>query len=100
MGKILNLTANGIYYFMRIISFLLHLWTVYIAFKVGGWVGAIITFITPGFSQLYWSFRAWKIDGFDSPYIQWVIVIVVMWIVAFAFGIFAAFFSSSKNETY
>lgn len=100
MGRTLNKMADWIYYFMCFVSFLLHIWTVYIAFKISGVLGAIFTFFIPVLSELYWSFSSWKIAGFDNPYIQWVIVIAILWVFSFAFGIFAAYFAPSDRETF
>ena len=102
MGRILNRVANFLYYLMIFLSFLFHLWTIYIAYKLSGFIGAILTFFLPVLSHIFLSFISWRVSGFESPYIQWAIVIVVMWIISFVYGIFAAYISSllDKKDSY
>jgi hypothetical protein len=73
-----------------ILGGLLHLWTAYIAFSISGFIGGIISLFAPVISQIFWGFKAWSNSGFESPYIQWLIVLVVMWVVYYILMIIVA----------
>lgn len=44
----------------------LHVFTVYIAYQATGWLGAILTLVMPGISELYWFVMGWVHTG--SPF--------------------------------
>ncbi|MEH7116155.1 hypothetical protein V7128_01850 [Neobacillus vireti] len=81
---------NGLFYFylvlLWILGGLLHLWTVYIAYSATGALGGVISFFFPVLSEIYWAYGAWKFDGFNTPYIQWLILFFVMWVCKFIFS--------------
>jgi hypothetical protein len=83
---------------VRILSGLIHLWTVYIAFSITGLLGAIVSFFFPVVSQLYWGYGAWQLDGFNSPYIQWLIVLVVMWVLQYVFAFILGSIEEKLNK--
>jgi hypothetical protein len=68
-----------------ILSGLIHLWTVYIAYTLGGAFWGFIAFFCPVVSQISLGYEAWTVSGFSSAYIQWLIVLVVMWVLQFVF---------------
>jgi hypothetical protein len=45
-----------------------------------GIFGGVIAFFFPVISEIFIGFTAWKYDGFNSPYIQWLIVLLLMWL--------------------
>lgn len=68
-----------------ILGGLIHFWTVYIAYNVSGWFWGLVTLFFPIISQIIWGFRAWSLAGFESAYLQWLVVFAALW------GIYAAF---------
>lgn len=82
MGKKLFV---GLAYFwsiaIYIIAGLMHFWTVYIAYESSGLFWGIISFFFPVIAELVWGFNAWSETGFDSPYVQWLVILVIMWVV-------------------
>jgi hypothetical protein len=75
---------------------LFHIWTIIIAYNVSGILAAIVTFFLIGLSEFYWAFQAWKTSGFDSSFIQWIIVFLALGIVRFIFIIFSGIFDRDK----
>jgi hypothetical protein len=72
----------GLFYaLLWLLGGLIHLWTVYIAYSVSGWFWGIISLFFPIISQIVWGFIAWNDSGLESAYIQWLVVLVVMWII-------------------
>lgn len=69
-----------------IIAGLIHLWTVYIAYEIGGVFWGFVSLFFPVISQLYWGFLAWRIDGFNSLYIQCLVSFVAMYVFQFVFA--------------
>lgn len=47
----------------------LHLYTVFLAFKISGAVGGIVSFIFPGIAQIYWIYRIWDTVGIFWSYL-------------------------------
>jgi hypothetical protein len=85
-----------------ILSGIMHLWTVYIAYSFGGLFWGIVSFFFPVISELYWGFVAWRIDGFNSAYIQWLIVLVIIWVLQYVFTFFLSLLENkfSKDINY
>jgi hypothetical protein len=81
-----------------ILSGLIHLWTIYIAYSIGGLFWGIVSFFFQVVSQLYWGFGAWQIDDFNSPYIQWLIVVGVMWIFQYVFATIVGAMEEKQNK--
>lgn len=73
-----------------ILGGLIHLWTVYIAFSIAGLFGGAVSFFFPVISEIYLGYRAWSLYGFDSPYIQWLVVLFVLWLVRYVLVFFAS----------
>lgn len=64
-----------------ILAGLIYIWTIYIAYVISGIFAAVVTLFLPFIGQVYWGYQAWKSSGFDSPYIQWLIVLIALWII-------------------
>lgn len=63
-----------------VVGGLLHLWTVYIAFNLYGLIGGGLSLFFPVVSQIVIGFVGFRIDGFNSPFIQWIIAYLVFYI--------------------
>jgi hypothetical protein len=81
-----------------ILSGIMHLWTVYIAYSFTGVFGGIVSFFFPVFSEIYWGYSAWKEFGFDTSYIQWLIVLLIMWVLQYAFSFILALAEEKINK--
>jgi hypothetical protein len=85
--------------FLIILGVLMHLWTVYIAFAISGVFWAIVSFFFPVASQLFWGFRAWSVGSFDTPFIQWLILLAIMWVAYYiVLAIIAALAASYEKK--
>jgi hypothetical protein len=93
---------SGIFYLYTVLVWILggliHLWTVYIAYSVGGLFWGIVSFFFPVISQIYWGYTAWSVDGFNTPYIQWLIAFLVMWLMRFVFAFILAFVDEKLDK--
>lgn len=45
-----------------ITAFIVHIWTVIIAFTEGGFFGGILTFFVPVLSEIYWMFQMFGVN--------------------------------------
>ena len=52
----------------NILALIIHVYSIVIAFSLSGIIAAVITFILPGLSELYWFFKIGSHFGFDSLY--------------------------------
>ncbi|KQU13011.1 hypothetical protein ASG65_11715 [Bacillus sp. Leaf13] len=93
---------SGFIYFYLVLVWILgglmHLWTVYIAYSISDVFWEIVTLFFPVISQIVWGFNAWRISGFELPYIQWLIVLVIMWIAYFIFGFIVSFIEEKSEK--
>jgi len=46
-----------------LLSAIIHIWTIVIAFAAEGLIGALITFTLPGIAELFWFFTVWSTLG-------------------------------------
>jgi hypothetical protein len=81
-----------------ILGGLMHLWTVYIIYQLHGLFMGIVSFFFPVISEIYLAFTAWKTSGFESSYIQWLIVLIILWAIYYVFGIIASIFDSKSQK--
>jgi hypothetical protein len=82
-----------------ILGGLMHLWTIYIAYSTSGLFWGIVTFFLPVISQIFWGLKAWFNFGFDSPYIQWLIILAAMWLINYIFSMIITIIGSkSENQ--
>tara|TARA_B100000963_G_scaffold182744_1_gene158867 strand:- start:578 stop:898 length:321 start_codon:yes stop_codon:yes gene_type:complete len=87
--------AGIIYLVIQLGGLAIHLYTTYLAFQVSGIISAIITFVFPPISELFWIWRFWSLTGeFFNFYTQWIcfylLVLVVGYILIAIFGSAAA----------
>jgi hypothetical protein len=100
MLKVLSGFFNVYLVLVWIVSGLIHLWTVYIAYSIGGLFWGVVSFFFPVISQIYWGFEAFRIAGADSLYFQCLIVLVVMWIVKYIFAFIIGTIEEKSNMNY
>lgn len=100
MQKIILSLAYTYMGIVWILSGLIYIWTLIIANTLGGTLAAIVTFFFPVIGQLYWAYRSWRISGFDSTYIQWLIVLVALWVIQYLVFATASIFDSSRKRRY
>jgi TM2 domain-containing membrane protein YozV len=60
MLKVLSGFFNLYLVLVWIVSGLIHLWTVYIAYSIGGLFWGVVSFFFPVISQIYWGFEAFR----------------------------------------
>jgi hypothetical protein len=82
-----------------ILSGLIHLWTVYIAYTLGGAFWGFVAFFCPVISQISLGYDAWTISGFESPYIQWLLITVVAWVLQYVFAAIFGITEEKLNKT-
>jgi hypothetical protein len=89
--------AGLIYLALQLSGLAIHLFTTYLAFQVSGFITALITFMFPPLSQLYWIWAFWDATGiFFNFFTQW----VLLYIVAIVLGyILIAIFGSAAAAT-
>jgi hypothetical protein len=69
---------------MSILGVCIYIWSIVIAYAVGGIISAAITIALPGISQLYWFFRIWYWTGsINNTYCLAIIGYVVALIIIF-----------------
>jgi hypothetical protein len=100
MLKVLSGFFNLYLVLVWIVSGLIHLWTVYIAYSIGGLFWGVVSFFFPVISQIYWGFEAFRIAGADALYFQCLMVLVVMWIVKYIFAFIIGTIEEKSNMKY
>lgn len=67
MNRVLFGLALAIYraaLFLRVIAgIVIHTFTIWFAYKVAGFMGAVLSFAFPFAAQMYWAWRAWSETG-------------------------------------
>lgn len=81
-----------------ILGGLIHLWTVYIACSMGGIFWGIVSFFFPVISEIYVGYDAWKFDGFNTAYIQWLVVLLAMWLIHYILILILASFENKRRN--
>jgi hypothetical protein len=100
MLKVLSGFLNLYLVLVWIVSGLIHLWTVYIAYSIGGLFWGVVSFFFPVISQIFFGIDAFRVAGADSSYFQWLIVLVVMWIVKYIFAFIIGTIEEKSNMNY
>jgi hypothetical protein len=63
------------------VGIVLHLYTTFVAYKFSGVIAAVITFLTPPFSELYWAVTIWASTGdFMSDILIGLLLYLIIWI--------------------
>jgi len=75
----------------------IHLLTAYVAFQLYGLLGAVLSFIFPFVSTIYICYVAWSLSGFNSGYIQWVILYVIVGFLLMIVNIIATAIKPEKD---
>ena len=60
--------AGMAYLAASLLGIIIHLWTVFLAFKISGIIATILTFIFPVLSEIYWFFKVGSNVGFGNIY--------------------------------
>ena len=76
---ILGLTMIAV----NILCVVIHVWTIVIAFLVSGIFAAVITFIFPVVSEVYWFLNIGANVGFGTTYCVSIMVLIVLFVVMF-----------------
>lgn len=75
-----------------------YLWSIYIAYKETGLIGSIITFLLPVVGQIYWVYRMWSEQGFDSMFVFISVAAVVTYIASLLLLLFISFLSKDVSN--
>ncbi len=66
-----------------ITALIMHIWTAYIAFTIGGLLAGIISLFLPVIAEIYW---VYKLMGHNSTYVTLAIVHLILAIPFWLFG--------------
>lgn len=77
---------------------LIHIWTIYIAYENSGWFWGLVTMFFPLISQIIWGVKAYAMFGLQSAYIQWLIIVVIAWIMNFLLQFVLAIVEARENN--
>lgn len=83
--QILGYAIGGTaYVILSILGLILHVWTIIIAFMIKGFLAALISFVLPVISQIFWFFKIGSNVGYTNNWFCISIMAYVgLWIVAF-----------------
>lgn len=83
LAKTVGIALTGIGgIIMAVLGVAIYIWSIVIAYLVGGIVAAAITIAIPVISQLYWFFKIWYWTGnIYNPYCLALIGYIIAWIV-------------------
>jgi hypothetical protein len=65
---------------------------------MAGIFGGVVAFFFPVVSEIYVGYNAWKFDGLNTAYIQWLIVLLVMWLFRFVLMFILASFENKVEK--
>lgn len=74
-------SAVGFLWVSRLDFLAIHLYTVYVAFKLSGFVSAFITVSLPMLAELFWGWRIWNESGHFMNYYTLLLVMPVVFLV-------------------
>lgn len=97
MSKFVSGIANFGGLLVYLVAILIHIWTAIIAYNHSGTFFGILSFFTPFFSEMYWLSVSWRNDRFESPYIQWIIVLIVSWILVILLSVLAGHLNTREQ---
>jgi len=76
--------STGMGLFLAVYGFVMHVWTIVIAFDISGLFWAFVTTCFPVVAEIFWFFAFWKNQGTAlNPYCLVVLGYPLLWIVAF-----------------
>lgn len=85
---IINLLATIAFIFIWLGGIAIYLWTVLMAFQLGGFLSAFLTFILPVIGQLFWAWKTITITGvFWNLYIVALVAYIGAWVMTYVFAI-------------
>lgn len=74
----------GMYAVMSLLGLVVYVWSIFIAFRAAGLIGAGLTAMLPPFAQIFWGIAAWSSVGAPShPYCVTLLVCAGMFIAFF-----------------
>ena len=77
----------------------LHLYTILVAYKVSGFISALIALSLPFITQVYWVIKMWHItDHFINGYSFYVFIYIVYFIIAMTLIFIGNIFTSWKPK--
>ena len=71
-------------------GFIVHLFTTYIAYLNTSFIGLIMTFCMPPFSEMYWFWKIWQDVGFINGYSILIFGYLGLWLLHFVAILIAA----------
>jgi|TARA_E500000318_G_scaffold49175_1_gene46236 hypothetical protein len=88
---------------IQVLGLFLHLYTIILAYGIGGLFAAFISFIAPFFSQLYWIYYFKKLEGlwinsFSFIVLLYVGLVIVLYVIVFLSGLGAAISQTDKDK--
>jgi hypothetical protein len=75
--------------FLKLAGVALHLFTVYVAYRLAGGLGAFLTLFLPGISETYWAVRLWASIGFLNWFTVACIAYVLVYLLAIRVAVMA-----------
>lgn len=86
--------AGTAYVILSGLGVIIHVWTIIVAFMIKGFWAAIITFIFPVLSQIFWFFKIGSNVGYTNNWFCIAIMVYVgLWVIVFV----GAALASSKS---
>jgi hypothetical protein len=66
---------------LYIMILLIHVWTVILAYEMSGFLAAVLSFITPPVSWLYWAVVCWRESGtWLNAYTASIAALLCLWV--------------------
>lgn len=98
MGKFFGGLFIAYVYALYLLTGIMHLWTVYIAYKTEGIFWSFVTLCFPIISQVFWGLRAWNTYGIDSVYVQWLLIVVFCWVMNYVLAIVFSYYTDKSER--
>lgn len=85
----------------NILALLLHVWTIIIAFSQSGLGGAVLTFMLPILSEIYWFFRSiGYTETWFNTYSIIIYITIAMYLIPIALGFLITKEKPNETQTY
>lgn len=76
--------AGTAYMILSVLGVIIHVWTIILAFMIKGFLAAIITFVFPVLSQIFWFFKIGSNVGYTNNWFCIAIMVYAgLWVVVF-----------------